>query len=96
MPNNNEVPLIPSDAVKAIQDSFREKIGLMNFEEYKAEVERVRVDCPEWRSGEAAFNVLLGYRPDLAKQIDGTEYDPYSRNDLCVNFWQWAADHWNE
>ena len=32
---------------------------------------------PEWREGQAYFNLLAKDYPEIAEKIRGTEYDPY-------------------
>ena len=32
---------------------------------------------PEWREGQAYFNLLFKDYPELAEEIRGTEYDPF-------------------
>ena len=49
---------------------------------------------PEWRYGQILYNVLSEYRPDLAKQVDGTSLDPfYLAADQTTPFILWLIDN---
>lgn len=67
----------------------------MTLEKYFAEVERAVKDNPQWRYGQAAFNVLHAHRPDLSEQIRGTRLDPFpDRDGLQPEFYGWLRANW--
>lgn len=47
----------------------------MTFEEYMVAYGRARYEHPEWRAGQAAFNVLP---TELSEEIVGTDLDPFN------------------
>jgi hypothetical protein len=60
----------------------------MNVNDYWREVNRAKHHNPEWRFGQAAFNVLHANFPDLANAIRGTEVDPFhlpESNDFYIH-----------
>ena len=66
----------------------------LTFEEYKTAVEYAHDNNPEWRLGQAAFNVLMCNRPDLSEQIRATGLDPFHDSALLEDFYPWVKDHW--
>lgn len=57
-----------------------------------------REDDP-WRFGQAAFNVLAKYRPDLSERVRGTTLDPFycehSGHPTLMKFAQFVEDGWD-
>lgn len=51
------------------------------FAEYLVKVTRYRQDYPDLRVGQAFFNVLYCYYPDIADKIRGTKNDPFYKED---------------
>lgn len=44
---------------------------------------------PQWRIGQSFFNTLWDMHPDIANEINGTEYDPFydtGRMTSCIEF----------
>jgi hypothetical protein len=44
---------------------------------------------PEWRKGQALFNTLHKYYPNIADSIRGGQYDTFYNNDRiedCINY----------
>jgi hypothetical protein len=47
------------------------------------------------RKGQAYFNSLDGYRPDLAKQVGGhTDLDPFYKDENLVPFLKFIQENW--
>ena len=51
----------------------------MTREDFDKALQNVYELHPEWRYGQAAFNVLCVMRPELAERIRGTDSDPFYR-----------------
>lgn len=70
----------------------------MDFKDYYEDVIDVLVREPEWRIGQAAFNVLMDYRPNLAEEIRATRLDPFFKStwEDCEAFFAFAEENWNE
>jgi hypothetical protein len=53
---------------------------------------------PEWRAGQAIFNVLARTRPDLSEQLRGTALDPFYLDDASTPEFQaicnWIDKNW--
>lgn len=45
---------------------------------------------PEWRYGQAAFNVLERLEPELAEEVRGTVLDPFHQTGRVPEFMLWA------
>jgi hypothetical protein len=45
-------------------------------------VQRNRREFPEQRYGQAAYNALHEFRPELAREIVGTTLDPFYNDDV--------------
>jgi len=73
-----------------------EQVKTISFEDYTAAVERAVAAYPNWRVGQAAFNVLSQMRPDLVLQIQGTNLDPFFDTRLLPKFYDWVQQHWGE
>jgi hypothetical protein len=54
--------------------------------------QRVLARPEQWRRGQAAYNALHELRPDLARRINGSEVDPYYRDERLGIFYQWVED----
>lgn len=64
------------------------------FHEFWVKVDQYLIRHPEQRFGQAVFNVLVIYRPDLSEQIRGTDLDPFYLDSLPDNIHQWLYRHW--
>ena len=51
-------------------------------------------DFPDYREGQAHFNTLAIWRPDLSAQIVGTPVDPYYLDERIDGFLQWLDCRW--
>jgi hypothetical protein len=49
-----------------------------------------------WRKGQAYFNYLSGYRPDIADQVKGTPVDPYFLDELVPVFLNVVEALWDD
>ena len=45
-----------------------------------------RISNPEWRRGQAVFNVLYKLHPEVADSIRGTEHDMYHNDENIEQF----------
>lgn len=43
---------------------------------------------PEWRVGQAAFNALTAFNPDVAGQLSGTINDPFNHDERLYDFFE--------
>lgn len=67
----------------------------MLFENYQKAVQYAQDNNPQWRKGQAAFNVLMLNRPDLSEQVRGSGIDPFHHDERLDPFYCWVRDHWN-
>lgn len=51
---------------------------------------------PDWRYGQAAFNVLSDFRPELASVVRCTTIDPYyvTKSEDLNDFFRWLKQNW--
>lgn len=65
---------------------------------YWQEVVKAYHNNPNWRYGQAAFNVLADVRPDLAEKIRGEDCDPFyldrSTGEVWVRFREYIKRNW--
>ena len=47
----------------------------VNIQLIESEVACCRIKYPDWRTGQAYFNIVHTYYPDIAEQVRGTKYD---------------------
>lgn len=66
----------------------------MTFNKYLEVVGQTHREKPEWRVGQAAFNVLMFNRPDLSEQIRATPLDPFNDKHLSMAFVDWVERNW--
>lgn len=50
---------------------------------------------PQWRSGQAHFNVLSMFRPDISEPLRGSTLDPFYQDDLLPAFLAHVANEWS-
>lgn len=67
------------------------------FNDYYEEVINTLAKEPEWRVGQAAFNILMDYRPNLAEEVRATNLDPFFFDtwDGCEAFFALVEERWN-
>jgi len=65
-----------------------------SLDEFLQDVQAALDDHPEYREGQAFFNVLRLRRPDLADQILTTNLDPCSVDARVADFLGWLEEHW--
>lgn len=51
--------------------------------------------APHQRRGQALYNRLHTYRPDLATRIAGTTADPFMRDEAITICLEWLESHWH-
>ncbi len=78
---------------EAAEDGKHEGVS-MTKDQYWQRVEQAIRDHPEWRTGQAAFNVLFIHRRDLSEQIRGTELDPFYAREIPTEFCVWVNAQW--
>lgn len=47
-----------------------------------------------WRLGQAVYNRLHEIRPDIANKIVGTPLDPYYKNSVTTETWEFIHQNW--
>lgn len=66
----------------------------MTFDDFLAYVQREAGRNKSWTAGQTYLNLLNTVRPDLAKRVRGTRFDP-SRDDANIpGFLTWAEMNW--
>ena len=53
----------------------------------------------EWRKGQIAYNFVYLANPELARDIIGTDKDPFYRDENLDRFWNWVQSQvapWKE
>ena len=63
----------------------------LNFEGLLNEAVSARRRHPEWRAGQAAFNVLAQHHPVVAERVRSGPFDPYYRDVRLPAFWEFVA-----
>ena len=61
----------------------------MRLDEYWHKVVENTMLHPEWRYGQSAMNTLQVVRPELAKQVVGTDLDPFYIEDINRDLYRW-------
>lgn len=66
-----------------------------SFEDYLVQVVDYRMEHPELRPGQAAYNVLGRLRPELANQVRTMDLDPfYGGAAVLDEFYEWVGERW--
>lgn len=47
-----------------------------------------------WRLGQAVFNRLAQVRPDIANKLRGTLLDPFYKNSVSTETWEFIHKNW--
>lgn len=69
----------------------------MTFDEFCEEAFQVYKDAQgTYRLGQAYFNALYDYRPDLARKVQGTVIDPFHVDDILDEFLDFVQEAWDE
>ena len=70
----------------------------MSFNDFMAAVNLwfSRQPAGDWRYGQALFNALVTYRPDISEQLRGTRFDPFYRemSEIKTETWDRIAELW--
>lgn len=67
----------------------------MNYYSFKLAVYQERAE-KEHRLGQAYFNVLKHFRPDLAEQLRGSRIDPFHKDHIPVETEEFVATNWGD
>lgn len=68
----------------------------MTFDEYIAKVYNTKKLHPEWRLGQAYFNVLRDYNEDIAYSLQSEGYDPFYNDSHIGEFLNMLYNQWCE
>lgn len=73
----------------------------MTLNDFIVRVGEDMVKCgPQYRYGQALYNVLHEVRPDLARLVHATEADPFyasnSDDQRIVKFWNIVTNNWGD
>lgn len=70
------------------------KITDLTFSDYLLESSNAKEVHSSWRMGQAYFNTLHKFRPDLSELVRGSMNDPFN-NDLRIgDFMYWIYLNW--
>ena len=64
------------------------------FAKYLKTVAALKRVHPEWRAGQAYFNVLLEGKTKLAERIRGTSLDPFHMDGVIPTFLEYVLENW--
>lgn len=65
------------------------------FGDFVSAVAKYRGECPkDWRTGQAAFNLLSRVRPEIAFLVQGSEFDPFQDDARLSDFYDFVMRHW--
>jgi hypothetical protein len=56
------------------------------WEFIETEAKHAQARFPEWRHGQALFNILYAFHPAIANKIRGTEFDCFHRDERISDF----------
>lgn len=70
--------------------TFREYILLIRKFSY------YRKNHPMMRKGQAAYNALADVSPELAKEVNGTEFDPFYKDEALDRFFRYITNGEND
>lgn len=68
----------------------------LDYSEFLAAVSASQAMHPEWRAGQAAFNVLATLRPDLSEKIRATPLDPFHLDARLPDFYLFVYQNWED
>lgn len=77
-------------------------VQVMSYERYLEECFKVQAKWRSWRPGQTLFNVLSEQRPDLARRVNGTEFDPFYAEThthahvKISKFLAFVREHWDD
>lgn len=75
------------------EDELREQ-AFESFVAYVNLVGYIRCNQPNWRKGQAYFNVLSDVRPDLAERVRATILDPFYSDCRLADFLYFLRQAW--
>jgi hypothetical protein len=67
----------------------------LTFADYLKAVTLTLTTYPEWRLGQAFYNVLDANRPDIARKIQGTMRDPFYQDTRIPTFLTFVLENWD-
>jgi hypothetical protein len=56
------------------------------YEFIEKEAERLNKIFPEWRKGQALFNIVYHFYPEIANEIRGTKFDCFHKDERIDAF----------
>lgn len=65
---------------------------MTKWRHYLRKVREMRDANPDWREGQAYFNVLESMEPALAGEVRNTEADPFYTDGRLDKFRQWVSE----
>ena len=68
------------------------KLTTLEYAEFLERVHLYRKDFPQLRLGQAMYNILNSYHPNLAVSVRGTELDPFYRDDRVEDFLEYIKE----
>lgn len=66
------------------------------FSIFTTKFEQAKLENPEWREGQAYFNVLRQVNPKLANKIRATPYDPFHRETIDKKINTYVIENWRQ
>jgi hypothetical protein len=66
----------------------------ITFNTYLEMVREAQTDYPEWRIGQAYFNVLSTVNTDLAERVRASRIDPFYRDERLPFFLSFVGEEW--
>lgn len=66
----------------------------LGFDYYTDLAEKAFIAERFWRRGQAYFNILAKYRPDISERIRASEIDPFHDDGRLDAFLEFTREHW--
>lgn len=82
-----------ADAAKELH-ALMDQADMLTFSQYMCLVAAELVKQPDWRVGQAFYNILRAQRPDLAEKVDATDLDPYYEDSNLTRFLHFIRNNW--
>jgi len=66
----------------------------ISYEDFETLVKKVCQQNPEWRYGQAYYNLLSYHRSDIASMIQGTLMDPFHKKEVSQHVINFVKSKW--